>query len=468
MTPDASAGSTDIGGDSASSAGFAGESSGGAAGDALGGAAEAGGGQTADPRGCSAEPKISNVLVLYYNPFLTDLNQDLRSHLAGFDAKSLAVRWTEHVQNVSGGAINYKIVDMRELNDWPPQLAGAAPLNESTFLGGPPQGNYTQYETGNADYAAIFESQKLCQAVQSKDISEIWIWGAWNRDTNLTFGLTDVAYRFAKDELPAGATADDLANYQKRRRNIPDCGRTLWVMGSLYTAEIGDSLRSYNTRIDEVMSLVTNSALPSDAPNPWQRFRQYALANPGQAQVGTPAYPPNGGLGFDAGTNRDWNYDNRTPVLSGADDWYAYPALTGTKKTIDCSAWHCSNDGFQTWYAQHIPHAAGRSSGNTCNNWWQYIADYDDRLPTCAGNGCKPGYALGAPCATDSQCASTHCACQGASMKCVAVGGSACPAPSWAPCVVPEDCISGVCGCNDSAPPRVCLPDASYPVSCSP
>jgi hypothetical protein len=153
--------------------------------------------------------------------------------------------------------------------------------------------------------------------------------------------------------------------------------------------------------------------------------------------------------------------------MSAADDWYAYPALTGSKKAITCTAWGCSNERFQAWWAAHLPHVAGGSTQRGCDNWWKYIVDPDGRLAPCTGDGCKPEYERGHACVGDQQCATQHCSCQAGHMACTDVAGPACPNPDWDSCMIDADCQSGVCGCNGAAPPKVCLP-GGYPRDCAP
>src|SRR5260221_160777 len=149
----------------------------------------------------------------------------------------------------------------------------------------------------------------------------------------------------------------------------------------------------------------------------WDRFGRYALAWPNDVHVGTPAVPPNGGLGMPPET-QSWDYANHSTVMSAADDWLADPALTGVNEPIDCTVWGWSGDGLQAWYAAHLPHTAGGVLDRDCNTWWKYVADVDGTLRRCTRDACGPAYATGWPCAVDDQCASRHCSCQGSHMLC--------------------------------------------------
>ncbi len=232
---------------------------------------------------------------------------------------------------------------------------------------------------------------------------------------------------------------------------------------------MGYDPRLYAMRIEDNLGLALRGVGAADGSTQsiFDRFEHYELGFPGDAQVGNTAFPPNGGVGR-AQDMQAWDYSNRTPVQSGADDWYAYPALTGAKKPIDCTAWDCSGEGYQAWFASHVPHAAGESAELGCNNWWKYVADPDGHLSPCSGADCSPSYATGRSCVSDAQCASHHCSCQNSRMVCSDAAGAACPNPNWDKCMVDQDCVSGVCGCNNSPPPKLCLPDENYPRQCLP
>jgi hypothetical protein len=413
-----------------------------------------------DPLGCWNEPRKSNVLVLNFNPYLVSYGMTLRLKVADWnDPEFISVRMAEHVRTSSHGLVNYNIVEFRELAAWPKQLPGAAPVDEMSYFHGPPPGNYVTYEGGNADYADIFATQNICSYVRDHDISEIWLWGA--AGDYVDFGFDLVSYRFAGDRAPPGL---DPALYTRRKRNIPDCGRSLLVMGFTYT--FGFDPRGYSMRAEELLRASLRGFVPeAGGEDPFTKFSHYAREGTGDVEVGNPAYPPNGGLGLDG--DGAWDYGNTTVVMSAAEDWYSYPALTGATKPIDCHAWSCSNEGYQAWYEAHFPHFAGGSPDHGCSNWWKYVADLDGRLASCTGDACLPQYGKGRSCTSDDQCGSRHCSCQNSRMVCSDAAGPACPNDNWLPCVVDSDCRSGVCGCNDGPPPKVCLPTPDYPRTCN-
>jgi hypothetical protein len=351
------------------------------------------------------------------------------------------------------------------------------PLDAASFDSGKYAEGYVNYVDGNtaegalnADYGAIFQEQDLCSAVQAQNISEIWLWGAHNDEVN--FGFELFSYRLSGDALPAAASDADRALYRQRRRNIPDCGRTLFLLGAQYTEgldAVGNAHRSYNFRAAELLELALRTQSSDSAAGQaiWSEFSQTQLGPEGAAQVGTPRFPPNAGVGVgDGEAPLEWDYDNLSEVLSGAGRWPSYPDLSGSSQPLDCTAWACSNSGFQSWYSQHLPRGAGVTPSGGCANWWQYVADPDVTLEPCCGDDCRPPAELGAVCASDHDCASGHCACAGTAV-CVAEAADKCGRPHWSLCERDDDCMSGYCGCLGGSLPKKCLPGEGYPSDCS-
>jgi hypothetical protein len=261
--------------------------------------------------------------------------------------------------------------------------------------------------------------------------------------------------------LAGNPSPQDLGFYEGRAQGLPDCGRTLWVMGFHYRLEGVWAHRVYNERAGQVIEIAlrSESAIPAAGEAIWKQFSRYGST---EVSLGEPWFPPN--------TLEIGRYDSEDYVLSDANLWYTYPEMAGTPQSINCEAWNCTDVGFQSWYSFHIPRASGVAPGGTCNNWWKYAADPDGALEPCSGDGCKPNLANGLPCASDSDCASAHCACDPTAMTatiCLSEGGPACLNTNWSLCESDTDCQSGVCGCsNGDPPPERCLPSGLYDIGC--
>src|SRR5207249_3607997 len=114
-------------------------------------------------------------------------------------------------------------------------------------------GSYKDYEGGNADHGDIFDSQNLCNYLTANDVSEVWLWGG--AGMYQSFGFDSFAYRFTGDVLPNRAPTDaDRELYARRRKNLPECGRSVWVLGFTYPG-YGYDPRLYTMRIEEILNL---------------------------------------------------------------------------------------------------------------------------------------------------------------------------------------------------------------------
>ncbi len=76
-------------------------------------------------------------------------------------------------------------------------------------------------------------------------------------------------------------------------------------------------------------------------------------------------------IAFCSNTNKVWTY---------ADYWLTYPHLPRQKKLLNAASGGWGGiTGHHLWWMAHIPHNPGATDG-FYNNWWQYIANYDDAI----------------------------------------------------------------------------------------
>jgi Concanavalin A-like lectin/glucanases superfamily len=398
---------------------------------------------------CFEAPKTSKVLVLVYDAYHPSAHHDQATHGNSIiDAVASSHQLVDFFREATNGLLNYQIADVRFFNGEPPQ--GGTPVPGST-----------------ADYGAILTQNNLCTHVTNDNISEVWIWGDGNS------GLDELAYKVPGDKIPNKSLEENGWLYDWRTKDIPDCGKTVVVMGWNYFVGLDNIVHAYNHRIECMLSMtvgkgrfllnIPDPANPNpaidpylDPTNPWSTFSRWDgnATVPHQAAVGTVHFPPNG--------RQDYDYGNTTAVASTAADWLKYPFLTGAKTQVSCTAWGCDNQlAYQKWYDSHIPRAKGVSYGGMCNSWWTYIADYDRRNGSCSGTSCLQ--AVGGLCDHDSECSSNTCRCG----KCAAAGTNpVCKSAAFDTCSTASDCESGICGCTGETGTKLCLPNESYVTTC--
>jgi len=311
-----------------------------------------------------ANGKTSKVMVIAVDPFLPKKGKYLRHYMGWNDYTDLTLRLMKDFQSSSGGFINYQIMAWHHVEDFPAKMDGFR-YDEDSYLA-VIEGGQPGYKPDGVDYAALLSEFDVCKLVQEENLSEVWLWGATE------FGWDEFAFKIPGDAVPFPY----VNPWFYRPYNLPDCGKTLWVMGWNYAVGEDNALHSYGHRIESILSLTVGKGKwyeneDGDPNNPWRLFSLIDKDNPGEAGVGNIHFPPNG--------QSDYDYANQTAVVSASEDWKKYPNLTGVTTQVSCEAWGCTHLGYMKWYLGHLPRKPGTTDG-FYNNWWQYVVNYDQRL----------------------------------------------------------------------------------------
>ena len=321
------------------------------------------------------------LLVLNYDPVLREHGGvRLQRHLKWNDPRPMTTNLIRYIREASGGFLDYQLVEWIDVDAFPAKRDGFR-YTEASFLE-MWKDKKKAHQPDAVSYAAIFQEQHLAERVQKENIRDIWVWGA------PYFGTDEYAMK-----IPGDQTFYPTDNpWFYRPYDIPDCGRTVWVMGFNYEVGEDNALHSFGHRCEGILSLTVGRGVwsgPAGVTNVWSRFTRQADKFPDDAQCGNVHGGPNAQRGYD--------YGQTNQVLSGADDWLAYPQLTGAKKLVNCDTWgrpHHLN--FMRWWLSHLPKNTGITDG-TYNNWWRYIADYDEAvesLPPVGGRLSKAKTAM--------------------------------------------------------------------------
>ena len=323
------------------------------------------------------ETRVLNLLVVNFDPVLTNHgNARLSRHLKWNDPRPMTTNLMRYIRESSGGFANYKMVEWVDVNGFPLKRDGFR-YTEASFLE-MWRDKKKAHQPDSVSYAAIFKELKLAERVRREDISDVWVWGA------PYFGTDEYAMK-----IPGDVTFYPTDNpWFYRPYDIPDCGRTIWVMGFNYEVGEDNALHSFGHRCEGILSLTIGRGIwdaKAGATNAWNRFTQLADKFPDDAQVGNVHGGPNAKRGYD--------YGQTNIVMSGADDWFHYPNLTGAKKPVNCDTWgkpHHLN--FQRWWLDHLPKNSGTTNGFH-NTWWRYIVDYDATVKAFPPPGGTPARA---------------------------------------------------------------------------
>lgn len=305
-----------------------------------------------------------NVIVINFDPVLrTRGNVKLHEYMKWSDPWRLTGKMIEDARRTSGGYVDYHVVEKIE-HDGFTTFRNGFTYTEEAFLE-MWEKDRKQANPGMTSFKWLFAKFDLATKIKAGDVREIWLWGA--------------PY-MAWDELH-WKTPGDKVPYQTenpwfyRPYDIPDVGRTVWIMGWNYERGEGEMLESYCHRIESVLSLTVGRGIwdhKRNGTNIWNQFTRVDKDFPGESEVGNVHYAPN--------SVSDYDWSNTNSVWTYADDWLTYPRLPRQKKLLNAATggW----EGIvqhHLWWMTRLPRAAGVTDG-FYNNWWQYIVNYDEAL----------------------------------------------------------------------------------------
>lgn len=222
------------------------------------------------------------------------------------------------------------------------------------------------------DYAKLFKDYGLCDMIRAGHIDEVMLFGGpW-------FGYDEFAWKIPGDRMPYATPSTETLYwiYEGRRKNLPDCGRSYFVMGFNYATPIQNALHSYAHRVESALTLTVGRGRweACGSLNTWDRFTCNEVSNSSEdlnAGCGAVHAPPN------AARVDLYDYDNRTHVAHDCGGWRTYPDPPPVTVTENCDAWNCTEYGFITWWLDALPENDGYTIDGNLRNWWAYVVDYD-------------------------------------------------------------------------------------------
>ncbi len=217
------------------------------------------------------------------------------------------------------------------------------------------------------DYKRFVEHYGFDKMRDRDEIHEVWVWsfpygGMW--ESNYC-GKTG----FWLNSDPTTTTTNE---------------KLLVVMGLNYERKMSLALESYGHRTESVLwHLYGRWDREAAYPNNWEKYTQFDMPHPGLANIGNIHFPPNG--------SHDYDWVNKTPVTTCADGWNYYPDIrSDMTRTVDCTEWQCSHEGYMSWWFGHLPHFAGiNPADGHLNNWWRYVVNWEEAIKAEKADGEK-------------------------------------------------------------------------------
>ena len=287
------------------------------------------------------------VLLISFDPVIRSEKARRLSQVMGWrDVDALCRDYIADLQECSRGFLRYRIVERLQVDAWPVKADGFR-YDEATFLR-----NYRRgqgwHQPDWVDYEAIIDEFDLIQRIDADQIDEVWL-----------FAFPYAGFYESRMVGPGAF----WCNSPPMERN--DVNRRFVIMGFNYERGVGPMLESFGHRVESHLRH-TWRRVHGDA-NLWEQFILYDKKAPGRANCGWMHYAPN--------SLTDYDWGNRTKVLSNCDDWLNFPNFQGITRLVNCSEW---GDGdmraHHKWWFKHLPHAPGWTRG-IANNWWWYGVD---------------------------------------------------------------------------------------------
>lgn len=285
------------------------------------------------------------VYSIILNPFDVHKKKSLLTANNWQNPSELAEKLSQSLREVSNGLVDVEIVKRDELREWPALTDGFRYDWEqfSDVLTGKSK-SHTPYEL---DYRDLLKKFDIPNLVSQNQIDEVWVFG---------FPYSGLYQSIMTGTGAFWCNAPPL-KFPIRRRFI--------IMGFSCDRGVGEMLEAYGHRAESIMAKTFEAKRGKN--NLWQKFTQYDIVHPGQANIGTIHFAPN--------SEKDYDWGNPRKVPSNCYDWLNFPDFKGDIREVNASEWGNGDiEKHHLWWFQHLPHTGG-DAGGISNNWWEYICN---------------------------------------------------------------------------------------------
>lgn len=307
------------------------------------------------PSSAAQEPIQIKVLVLNYDPKFE--GKVLHEVFGWNDPRDLVKGYIDDLQEVSGGLLQFQVVEWRDLDEIYAREDGGRFTIEEYVRNRRAKAGWPAKIM--ADYPRIMEEQKVVPLIDSGAVDEVWIF------SDHYFGLYEASM------AGPGAFFINGGVYPQ----VPS-KHAFTFYGFNYERGVAEMLHNTAHRTEATMNRVYGQWDLKNPRNNWEKFSANNAQSGGVAGVGTCHWPAN--------AMHDYDYGNLRRVESWADDFLNYPNLTGATKPVSFATWsekggdHHRN--YMRWYFSHLPRAPGKNPDGKLNNWWRYIYQFNDHV----------------------------------------------------------------------------------------
>ena len=268
------------------------------------------------------------------------INEQLMSYL------SKGTRYHGYKDGAILPSIEFKMVDAKEF------LEALPPSN----FGNPVQ----------PDYRSILNRVNICDYVDNKNISQVWLWG-YHTD-KIAPVESDMSMGTNSRGLWNHDTYGDISNsYQID--DLPVCQKTYTLYNYNYQRTVAEAMHDHMHQLENLYSFA-DATLWNNFVNPY--------GQDGVNHCGDTHHPVN--------SRTDYDYQNQTSVQSDCTNWQ--PDGGGSVESVNCSNWgRCIDDGGVSWYIWWMQNIPGQNNGLTykgkaLRNWWDLYLNFDQAFAT--------------------------------------------------------------------------------------
>lgn len=303
----------------------------------------------ADSTNEPAQITQSKVLLIVYDPIMDKTTgATLSQQQKWYRTSDLITGFMADMLEVSGGMVRHQIVQRVDVDEFPAKTDGFQ-YTPHTYMA-VWNGTTAPHMPQEVNYNAIISKYNILQRVARNEIDEVWV-----------FGFPHAGFYESTMGGPGAfwCNAPPIKNTDASKRRFV-------IMGFSYERYIGEMHEAYGHRAESIME--KTFAKLTGAANLWKRFTQYEKIAPGKAACGNIHFAPN--------SQKDYEWNNLTPVKSECYDWQLnFPNFEGDVRMVGSSEWGGGDiRAHHKWWFNHFPRVAGRKNG-IHNNWWQYAAN---------------------------------------------------------------------------------------------
>lgn len=332
-----------------------------------------------------ADPITVKVAIIYEDPIVpgTDGKRMHEVCRVGngakwYDPHVQAKQFKIDMEEASHGVVKYEIVKEIQsdtLFSYYNKKAGNPPVPLADFLDMFSKGEVPGIGSGvEYDYIGMIKHYGFDKMCDAGELNEVWVY------------IHPACGMYESRMIGAGAFWVNSPGIDTAQ-GAP-CKELLNVMFCNYERTVDLAIHSYGHRFESTMHKVYGIHNMGTWDygwtdnlkrlNKWQLFSGYKLNykkfEDGYSHIGNVHFPPNG--------TGDYDYSNRSYIMTYADEWINYPYVPcKNARKVNCSEWQNDQYGYMKWYFGHIPHFKGINTLDEedlhLNNWWYYIVAYN-------------------------------------------------------------------------------------------